>query len=72
MSIPDQPLVEKSVNLAMPSVVVPEESSDHTTHVFLVSSDSHESKSDPPRSCSGESFSYSCKAWGQSYDTPTK
>ena len=50
VSILDRPLVEKSVDLAPPLVVhfVLEESSGHTTHVLLVSSDSHESKSDPP------------------------
>lgn len=49
MSGPGQPLVKKSFDLAPPSVVhsVPKESSDHTTHVLLVSSNSHEPKSDP-------------------------
>ena len=48
--VPDQPLVEKSVYLARLLVVnsVPKESSDHTTHVLLISVDSHESKSDLP------------------------
>ena len=47
--VPDQPLVKKSVNLAPPSVVhsIPKESNDHTTHVLLISLDSHESKSGP-------------------------
>jgi len=45
-----QPLAKKSVHLAPPSVVHsdPKESSDHIAHVLLISSDSHESKSDPP------------------------
>lgn len=49
VSIPNQSLVEKCVNLAMPSVFhsVTEESSDHTSHVLLISSDSLESKSGP-------------------------
>lgn len=48
--VPNQPLVGKSVNLVLKLAThfVPEEHSDHTTHVLLVSSDSHESKSDPP------------------------
>jgi len=50
VSIPDQPLIKKSVDLALPLVShsIPEETGDHTAHVLLVSSDSHESKSDPP------------------------
>ena len=50
MSVPHQPLVEKSVNLALPLLFhsVLEESDDHTARVLLVSSDSHESNSDPP------------------------
>lgn len=50
MSIPDQKLVEKSVDLSSPSIVhyIPEDSGDCTAHVLRVSSDSHESKSDPP------------------------
>ena len=57
MSFPDQPLVEKSVDLALPPVAhsVLEERSDLTAHVLLVSSDSHESKSDPPVSADQES-----------------
>lgn len=43
-------MVEKSVDLVPPLVAhsVPTESGDHTAHVLLVSSDSHESKGDPP------------------------
>jgi len=50
VSILDQPLVGRSVDLALPLVAhsVPKESGDHITYVLLVSSDSHESKSDPP------------------------
>ena len=51
ISLPNQPLVEKSVELALPSIIhsVYEESSDdHTAHILFISSDSHESKSDPP------------------------
>ena len=50
MSVPETPLVEKSVDLVSPPVShsVPEESGDHTAPVLLVSSDSHESESDPP------------------------
>lgn len=47
---PKQPLVETSVDLAPPSVVhsVSDASSDHTTHVLLISLDSHELKTGPP------------------------
>jgi len=50
VSVPDQSLVEKSIDLALPSVVhyVPEESGDHTALVLLVSLDSHELKRDTP------------------------
>jgi len=50
VSVPNQSLVEKSINLVLPPVAhsVLRESGDHTAHVLLVSSDSHESKSDPP------------------------
>ena len=50
MSIPNQLLVEENVDLAPPLVShsIPEEGGDHTAHVLLVSSYSHESKSDPP------------------------
>ena len=49
VSISDQPLVGESVDLVSPPVVhsVPKESGDHTAHLLLVSSDSHESKNDP-------------------------
>ena len=50
VSIPNQPLVEKSVDL-VPSLVdnsILEESDDHTAHVLPISSDSHELKSGPP------------------------
>ena len=48
--VSNQPLVENNVDLAPPSVVhfVLEESDHHISHVLLVSSDSHESKSYPP------------------------
>lgn len=48
--VQNQPLVVKSVDLVPPPIShsVPEKSGDHTTHVLLVSSNSHESKSDPP------------------------
>ena len=47
--VPDQPLIKKSADLVPPLVIdfVPEEGDDHTTHVLLISSDSHESKRDP-------------------------
>jgi len=50
VSVPDQPLVEKSVDLSLSLVdhSIPEESGDHTAHVLLISSDSHESKSGLP------------------------
>lgn len=50
VSVPNQPLVEKGVDLAPPLIVhsVPEESGDQSTHVLLISSYSHELKSDPP------------------------
>jgi len=50
MSVSDQPLVGKSVELVSPPVVhfVSEEHNDHTAHVLLILSNSHESKSDPP------------------------
>jgi len=59
LSVPNQPLVEKSVRLSPPSIdhYVLEESGDHTAHVLLVSSDSHESKRDPPVPVVQESFS---------------
>ena len=46
----NQPLVGKSVDSVLPlaNLSVSEKSGDHTAHVLLVSSDSHESKSDPP------------------------
>ncbi len=49
-SIPNQPLVEKSVDLDLPLVFhsILEESGDHTAHVLLISLDYQESKSDPP------------------------
>jgi len=48
VSIPNQPLVEKSVDLVPPPIAhsIPEEGGDDTAHVLLVSSDFHESKSD--------------------------
>jgi len=50
VSAPNQPLVRKSVNLATPSTdhYILKESGDYIAHVLLISSDSHESKSDPP------------------------
>jgi len=53
----DQQLVEKSVDLVPPLVVhsIPEESSDNISHVILISSYSHESKSDNPISIIQES-----------------
>jgi len=50
MSVSDQPLVEKSVDLVSPPVVhsIPEVRNGHTAHVLLISLDSPESKSDPP------------------------
>ena len=59
MFVPDQPLVKKSVDLVLPPVVhsVPKESSEYTAHALLVSSNYHESKSDPPIPIVQESLS---------------
>ena len=50
VSIPDQSLVKESVGLVSPPVVhsVPKEHNYHIAHVLLISSDSPESKNDPP------------------------
>lgn len=50
VSIPNQPLVEKSVDFTLPSIFhsILGESGGHAAHVLLFSSNSHELKSDPP------------------------
>ena len=72
VSIPDQPLVEKSVDLVSPpgSHSVLEESGDHTARVLLVSSDYHESKGDPPILVVQESPSPSLVGHGGNHTIP--